>query len=257
MSGAQTRRNWIIGGLAAVTIAVATILLVGGGGSGSDLASVQTVAAGTGSETAAAASPAHAPEVGCEHGESGCRPDRKPDDESASDAGPSGGRGDATGESQASAATTEPDAGTPAPEDVPAEPPTGAEEEEAGDGVSKPNRNPDHYGPGGEPPQESTVYAGEPDWTDPPNVNPDHYGPGGEPPQESTVYAGEPDMDGPPERQPRSLGVHSRTHAGDGPPCKGQCQGRPLMRSRAGAWEGCARRSWGASPFLGPPSHSE
>ncbi len=165
-----------------VTLGLGTVLLFGGGGSGPDQASVQIVAAGAGSEQADAGTAAQ---------------DRNARDEPGSEGGRSGAGREATDESQANAAAIpEPDAAPPAPEDVPAAPATGTEEEVPGDGDSKPNRNPDHSGPGGEPEVPSTPAVSEPDTPntiDQPNVNPDHYGPGGEPEVPSTPAVSEPD----------------------------------------------------------------
>jgi hypothetical protein len=95
--------------------------------------------------------------------------------------------------------------GSPQAPDDEAEPAT---EAAGGGGQSSPNPNPDHYGPAGEPPSESTsIQEGElpPNQSDPPNHNPDHYGPAGEPPSESTsIQEGElpPNQSDPPNHNP-------------------------------------------------------
>jgi hypothetical protein len=69
---------------------------------------------------------------------------------------------------------------------------------------SRPNRNPDHYGPAGKPPSKSAMISeDEPASSDPPNVDPDHYGPGGQPPEPTmTVDEESPATPDSPNRNP-------------------------------------------------------
>ena len=155
------------------------------------------------SEQAGAATAPQASPAGCEFAESGCRPDTQSGRRAGIGCRAVGWRaGGGRRVAGASAAITEPEAATLATGDVPTDPATGTEEEAAGGGGSKPNRNPDHYGPGGEPELPSSTPVGEVDIFGPAPVNPDHYGPGGEPELPSSTPVGEVDFSEPPPVNP-------------------------------------------------------
>jgi hypothetical protein len=181
---ASLRRTWIIAIVALATLVVAGIVILGGGDG--DEASVQAVALAPQEQSSGAAGERAG---GCEPVTGGCGARGSSEREPVP--GPSATDGEESGEPSTAGAPTS----TPSP----AEPSDETSQQEvdggAGDERSKPNRNPDHYGPGGEPRDESHLWIDEDDApaSSPVNVNPDHYGPGGEPQDESHLWIDEDD----------------------------------------------------------------